>query len=143
VSAFGVLRRWSRRKTRPVGAPWAAHGGLTVHPDRLNPRRQLPALASRVLRGSVGQDHDVGRKPPERAPACLKLVISHGSVLFRLHAGLSRRATPGLFLDLAYDEGPRWLRSIVDLHEAIVHGAVKRLRLRTMTVAAVTIGLIP
>ena len=41
-----------------------------------------------------------------------------------------------LFLDLAYDEAKAKgrLRSMADLHEAIVHGAVKRLRPKMMTV---------
>jgi Cu(I)/Ag(I) efflux system membrane protein CusA/SilA len=50
-----------------------------------------------------------------------------------------------LFLDLAYDEARRGgrLRSLGDLHEAIVHGAVKRLRPKLMTVTAAMIGLMP
>jgi len=50
-----------------------------------------------------------------------------------------------LFLDLAYDEAKRdgRLRSLGDLHEAIVHGAVKRLRPKMMTVTAAMIGLMP
>ena len=35
------------------------------------------------------------------------------------------------------------MRSIADLHEAIVHGAVKRLRPKLMTVTAAMIGLMP
>ncbi len=50
-----------------------------------------------------------------------------------------------LFLDLAYDEAKAKgrLRSMADLHEAIVHGAVKRLRPKMMTVTAAMIGLMP
>jgi Cu(I)/Ag(I) efflux system membrane protein CusA/SilA len=50
-----------------------------------------------------------------------------------------------LFLDLAYEEAKRdgRLRSLGDLHEAIVHGAVKRLRPKMMTVTAAMIGLMP
>jgi Cu(I)/Ag(I) efflux system membrane protein CusA/SilA len=50
-----------------------------------------------------------------------------------------------LFLDLAYEEAKAKgrLRSIADLHEAIVHGAVKRLRPKMMTVTAAMIGLMP
>jgi Cu(I)/Ag(I) efflux system membrane protein CusA/SilA len=50
-----------------------------------------------------------------------------------------------LFLDLAYDEARRngRLASLADLHEAIVHGAVKRLRPKMMTVTAAMIGLMP
>ena len=50
-----------------------------------------------------------------------------------------------LFLDLAYDEAKAkgGLRSMADLHEAIVHGAVKRLRPKMMTVTAAMIGLMP
>ncbi len=50
-----------------------------------------------------------------------------------------------LFLDLAYDEAKRQgrMRSLADLHEAIVHGAVKRLRPKLMTVTAAMIGLMP
>jgi Cu(I)/Ag(I) efflux system membrane protein CusA/SilA len=50
-----------------------------------------------------------------------------------------------LFLDLSYDEHRRAgkLRSLADLHEAIVHGAVKRIRPKMMTVAAASMGLMP
>jgi len=50
-----------------------------------------------------------------------------------------------LFLDLSYDEYKRAgkLRSLPDLHEAIVHGAVKRVRPKMMTVAAASMGLMP
>jgi len=50
-----------------------------------------------------------------------------------------------LFLDLSYDEYKRAgrLRSLADLHEAIVHGAVKRVRPKMMTVAAASMGLMP
>jgi Cu(I)/Ag(I) efflux system membrane protein CusA/SilA len=50
-----------------------------------------------------------------------------------------------LFLDLSYDEAKRAgkLRSLADLHEAIIHGAVKRIRPKMMTVGAATMGLMP
>jgi Cu(I)/Ag(I) efflux system membrane protein CusA/SilA len=50
-----------------------------------------------------------------------------------------------LFLDLAYDEAKATgrLRSRADLEEAIVHGAVKRVRPKMMTVAAAFMGLMP
>lgn len=50
-----------------------------------------------------------------------------------------------LFLDLSYDQAKRdgRLRNIGELHEAIVHGAVKRIRPKLMTVAAATMGLLP
>jgi Cu(I)/Ag(I) efflux system membrane protein CusA/SilA len=50
-----------------------------------------------------------------------------------------------LFLDLADDEARARgrLRSMDDLLEAIVHGAVKRRRPKMMTVTATTIGLMP
>ncbi len=50
-----------------------------------------------------------------------------------------------LFLDLAYDEARRQgrMRSLGDLHEAIIHGAVKRLRPKMMTVTAAMLGLMP
>jgi Cu(I)/Ag(I) efflux system membrane protein CusA/SilA len=50
-----------------------------------------------------------------------------------------------LFLDLAYDDAKKRgrLRSMADLHEAIVHGAVKRLRPKMMTVMSAMIGLMP
>jgi Cu(I)/Ag(I) efflux system membrane protein CusA/SilA len=50
-----------------------------------------------------------------------------------------------LFLDLSHDEakaGGR-LRTTGDLVEAIIHGAVKRVRPKAMTVAAAFIGLLP
>ncbi len=46
-----------------------------------------------------------------------------------------------LFLDLSYaDAKPR---TLPELHEAIIHGAVKRIRPKLMTVAAATMGLMP
>jgi Cu(I)/Ag(I) efflux system membrane protein CusA/SilA len=50
-----------------------------------------------------------------------------------------------LFLDLSYDEAKREgrLRNLTELHEAIIHGAVKRIRPKLMTVAAATMGLMP
>ncbi|MEJ5376637.1 MAG: CusA/CzcA family heavy metal efflux RND transporter [bacterium] len=50
-----------------------------------------------------------------------------------------------LYLDLAYDQWKREgrLRSIQDLKEAIMHGAVKRIRPKIMTVSVILAGLIP
>jgi Cu(I)/Ag(I) efflux system membrane protein CusA/SilA len=50
-----------------------------------------------------------------------------------------------LFLDLSHDEARRkgMLRTRTDLVEAIVHGAVKRVRPKAMTVCAAMIGLLP
>jgi Cu(I)/Ag(I) efflux system membrane protein CusA/SilA len=50
-----------------------------------------------------------------------------------------------LFLDLAYDEAKATgrLRTLGELHEAIVHGAVKRVRPKMMTVTAAFMGLMP
>jgi Cu(I)/Ag(I) efflux system membrane protein CusA/SilA len=50
-----------------------------------------------------------------------------------------------LFLDLSYDEAKQKgkLRSLADLHEAIIHGAVKRIRPKMMTVMAASMGLMP
>jgi Cu(I)/Ag(I) efflux system membrane protein CusA/SilA len=50
-----------------------------------------------------------------------------------------------LFLDLSYDEARREgrLRTLADLDEAIVHGAVKRVRPKMMTVCAAFLGLLP
>ncbi|HEU0091472.1 MAG TPA: efflux RND transporter permease subunit [Vicinamibacteria bacterium] len=50
-----------------------------------------------------------------------------------------------LFLDLSYDEAKEkgLLRSREDLEEAIVHGAVKRVRPKMMTVTAAFMGLMP
>ena len=50
-----------------------------------------------------------------------------------------------LFLDLAYDERVRsgTMRTEDDLTEAIVHGAVRRIRLKMMTVCAAFMGLVP
>ncbi|MDW8002650.1 MAG: CusA/CzcA family heavy metal efflux RND transporter [Deltaproteobacteria bacterium] len=50
-----------------------------------------------------------------------------------------------LYLELAYEKykkGGR-LRNIIDLKEAIMYGAVKRLRPKTMTVSVILAGLIP
>jgi Cu(I)/Ag(I) efflux system membrane protein CusA/SilA len=50
-----------------------------------------------------------------------------------------------LFLDLAYEDAKREgrLRTRADLVEAIVHGAVKRVRPKAMTVCAAFMGLLP
>ena len=50
-----------------------------------------------------------------------------------------------LFLDLSYDEAQRAgkLRNEGELEEAIIHGAVKRIRPKLMTVAAAMMGLMP
>lgn len=50
-----------------------------------------------------------------------------------------------LYLDLAYEEAKRAgrLRSAADLREAVVHGAVKRIRPKFMTVATMFSGLMP
>ena len=50
-----------------------------------------------------------------------------------------------LYLDLAYQQASREgrLRKLADLQAAILEGAVKRLRPKFMTVAAIFVGLIP
>ncbi len=50
-----------------------------------------------------------------------------------------------LYLDLAYDDAKRGgrLRSLGDLQAAILHGAVKRIRPKFMTVATMFMGLVP
>jgi len=50
-----------------------------------------------------------------------------------------------LFLDLSHDEAKAAgrLRTSKDLVEAIIHGAVKRVRPKAMTVCAAFIGLLP
>ena len=50
-----------------------------------------------------------------------------------------------LYLDLAWAEAKREgrLRSMAEVHEAIVHGAVKRVRPKLMTVTAAFMGLMP
>jgi Cu(I)/Ag(I) efflux system membrane protein CusA/SilA len=50
-----------------------------------------------------------------------------------------------LFLDLSYDERVRQgrMKTRQDLEEAIVHGAVKRIRPKMMTVMAMFMGLVP
>jgi Cu(I)/Ag(I) efflux system membrane protein CusA/SilA len=50
-----------------------------------------------------------------------------------------------LFLDLSHDEAKKkgMLNTISDLKEAIVHGAVKRIRPKIMTVMAASMGLLP
>jgi Cu(I)/Ag(I) efflux system membrane protein CusA/SilA len=50
-----------------------------------------------------------------------------------------------LFLDLAYEERVRngQMRTYQDLEEAIMHGAVKRIRPKMMTVTAMFVGLLP
>jgi len=50
-----------------------------------------------------------------------------------------------LYLDLAYDEWKEKgkLKTKEDLREAILYGAVKRVRPKVMTVACAAIGLLP
>jgi Cu(I)/Ag(I) efflux system membrane protein CusA/SilA len=50
-----------------------------------------------------------------------------------------------LFLDLSYEDAKRkgLLRNLRELKEAIIHGAVKRIRPKMMTVAAASTGLMP
>ncbi len=50
-----------------------------------------------------------------------------------------------MFLDLSHDEYKRTgkLNTVADLHEAIIHGAVKRIRPKMMTVMAAAMGLMP
>jgi Cu(I)/Ag(I) efflux system membrane protein CusA/SilA len=50
-----------------------------------------------------------------------------------------------LFLDLSYNERVRQgkMKSFEDLTEAVIHGAVKRIRPKMMTVCAATAGLLP
>jgi Cu(I)/Ag(I) efflux system membrane protein CusA/SilA len=50
-----------------------------------------------------------------------------------------------LYLDLAYAQAKREgrLRSLAELREAVMDGAVRRLRPKFMTVATMTIGLVP
>jgi Cu(I)/Ag(I) efflux system membrane protein CusA/SilA len=50
-----------------------------------------------------------------------------------------------LFLDLSHDQAKAQgrLRTTGDLTEAIIHGAVKRVRPKAMTVSAAFIGLLP
>ncbi len=50
-----------------------------------------------------------------------------------------------LYLDLAYDEAKRkgLLRTVKDLDEAIIHGAVRRVRPKFMTVGTTFVGLLP
>jgi Cu(I)/Ag(I) efflux system membrane protein CusA/SilA len=50
-----------------------------------------------------------------------------------------------LYLDLAYERAKREgrLRSLADLQQAILEGAVKRLRPKFMTVATTFLGLVP
>ena len=50
-----------------------------------------------------------------------------------------------LFLDLSYNDAVHKgrMRSYEDLREAIIHGAVKRIRPKLMTVAAAFMGLMP
>ncbi len=50
-----------------------------------------------------------------------------------------------LFLDLSYEDARKrgLLRNLAELDEAIIHGAVKRVRPKMMTVAAAFMGLLP
>lgn len=50
-----------------------------------------------------------------------------------------------MYLDMSYDDAVRRgkMNSYSDLEEAIIHGAVKRIRPKMMTVMAIFMGLIP
>jgi len=50
-----------------------------------------------------------------------------------------------LYLDLAYAQARRdgRLRNLAELREAVMEGAVRRLRPKFMTVATMTLGLVP
>ncbi len=50
-----------------------------------------------------------------------------------------------LYLDLAYDQARKEgrMRSVADLQQAVLHGAVKRIRPKFMTVATMFMGLLP
>jgi len=50
-----------------------------------------------------------------------------------------------LYLDLAYDQWKREgrLNTIADLRESVLHGAVKRIRPKIMTVSVILAGLVP
>ncbi|MFH0727418.1 MAG: CusA/CzcA family heavy metal efflux RND transporter [Pseudomonadota bacterium] len=50
-----------------------------------------------------------------------------------------------LFLDLSYEDAKKrgFLNNLADLDEAIIHGAVKRVRPKIMTVSAAFMGLLP
>ena len=50
-----------------------------------------------------------------------------------------------LFLDLSYNDAVRKgaMKTLKDLEEAIIHGAVKRVRPKAMTVMAAMMGLLP
>jgi Cu(I)/Ag(I) efflux system membrane protein CusA/SilA len=50
-----------------------------------------------------------------------------------------------LYLDLAYEKWKKEgkMRNTDDLHESIMHGAVKRIRPKIMTVSVILAGLIP
>jgi len=50
-----------------------------------------------------------------------------------------------LYLDIAYDQARKEgkMKNLADLREAIMNGAVRRLRPKFMTVATMAIGLIP
>jgi Cu(I)/Ag(I) efflux system membrane protein CusA/SilA len=50
-----------------------------------------------------------------------------------------------LYLDLAHEDARKAgrLRNLAELQESIVHGAVKRIRPKFMTVAAAFVGLVP
>ncbi len=50
-----------------------------------------------------------------------------------------------LYLDLAYHEWMKKgrMRTVADLHESILHGAVKRIRPKIMTVSVILAGLVP
>jgi Cu(I)/Ag(I) efflux system membrane protein CusA/SilA len=50
-----------------------------------------------------------------------------------------------LYLDLAYEQAKKEcrLRSLAELRDAILHGAVKRIRPKFMTVATTFLGLVP
>ncbi|MBZ5558317.1 MAG: CusA/CzcA family heavy metal efflux RND transporter [Acidobacteriia bacterium] len=83
----------------------------------------------------------------ERVKERMKLVlpVTGFLVLMLLYMNTRSLAKTLLYLDIAYEDARREgrLRSAGDLRNAIMHGAVKRIRPKFMTVAVMFMGLVP
>ena len=161
ITASGCPPRWRSnveipKGTRSVGAantkPRSGCGGgcWLIVPLTL----ALIVLLIRVNTQSLGEDRnrDAGRAfLAVGAVWTLYLLGYHMStaVWVGMIALMGVDAQTGVFmllyLDLAYETARRTgrLRSLADLRQAVLEGAAKRIRPKFMTVATMTIGLVP
>jgi hypothetical protein len=131
-----TLRAITRTNTSTTGIHGLTFGGAEGHDDQDDEDRSQQQDDEQV-KDMGGADWPEARRPRVR-PARLGMIALMGldaeTGVFML-----------LFLDLSYDEAKAkgLVRSRKDLEEAIIHGAVKRVRPKMMTVTAAFMGLMP